>query len=128
MFFQESGTVLIGFAGKDKCSHCNNETIRQIRQGYDKFTILGAVPLFNVQQTVWIVCPVCEIRRDIICTHFMARPFASDEKWQLLHNLLNSGQDYTKIWINQLQPKERSAALQRLNIVRAYNLVRYIES
>lgn len=103
MFVQEWGTVLIGFAGKNKCPHCNNETIRQIRQGYYKVSVLGWVPLGSVQQTVWIACPVCEIRRGIVDTHFMARPFASEEKWQLLHNLLDSGKDYTKIWINRLQ-------------------------
>jgi hypothetical protein len=119
----EEGTVLLGFTAQENCERCNNKSYFQIREHYLKQRVFF-VPIHPTKHSaIFSMCPVCENRRPL--TKSMAM-FASSEKIGRVLELLESGKDATKHWYAQLSPKDKEAALKRLNGIKAYALVRYL--
>jgi len=124
MLIQEFGSILLGFTGEMKCQHCNNLKAMQIRQTYTKQSVLF-IPIGTVHKGIFIYCSVCE-HKDYLTKWFPA--FAGQDKMNYIISLLESGKDYTRYWISQLDYKDREKALKRLNALNAYSLVRYVSN
>lgn len=128
MFYNERGTIFVGFTDQRKCGNCNNEVNFQLRQEYDafNFAMLVSMPIYSGD--VSMVCPVCE--RSVLV---MQKGWLLDEAKKAagkkrLKELFDGGRDYTKYWVNKkLSPSDRVKALKRLNSLEQYELVKFIE-
>jgi hypothetical protein len=134
MFGVEYGSLLVAFTGAKVCGRCNNHTPFQVRVNYQSASILGftlANVGINANQlfgAVSRVCPVCKATVQIMHADYMSRRLQKADAWSRLHALLDEGKDYTKAWISTLSPKDRAAALKRLNTLKAHDLVVYLET
>ena len=121
MLFIETGTHFLGFTKKFTCSNCHNETEHVLRQAYQKQTLL-IVPIANKNSTVYINCPICEKKENILTSKF----WSSAEKLSNVIALLESGKEFTKVVFNKMDFKEQEALLKRLNKLEAHSVVRYL--
>lgn len=124
MLFQQFGSMLLGYSGVMKCSHCGNEKPMQVRQDFVKQSVF-MIPLPTANNRIFMFCSVCEKETSLI----KGKPlFSGQKKIDQVARILEEGKEYTKTWINQLEHAEREAALKRLNALKAYEIVRFIGS
>jgi hypothetical protein len=123
---QEYGSHFVGVTAPMKCQHCNNVKNFAIKVNYFKQSFVNLVSLSNQLETVFMECLVCERIEKIMNANFLRRAFVSDEKWQYLHNLLDGGKEVTKRLLEN-KPAARRGVLKRLNTLKAYDLVKYLE-
>jgi hypothetical protein len=124
MLYQQFGSMLLGFSGVMKCSHCGNEKPMQVRQDFVKQSVF-LIPLPTANNRIFMFCSVCEKENALI----KGKPlFSGQDKIDQVVRILDDGKEYTKYWVNQLEHKEREAAFKRLNSLKAYELVRYLGS
>ena len=123
MLFTETGTNFLGFTKKFKCSNCHNETEHVLRQAYIKQSLF-IIPIASKNSTVYINCPVCETKENILTSKF----WSSAEKLSNVVSLLEGGKETTKIVFKKMDFKEQEALLKRLNKLEAYAVVRYLGS
>ncbi len=122
MLRQEFGSKLIGFTGVINCNHCNNSKPMQIRQEYVKQEAYF-IPMGTTHNSIYKFCSVCEKSEALIKWKPL---FASNEKMNTLHSLLDDGKEYTKYWLEQLNYKEKEEVMKRLNKLKAYSIVKYL--
>lgn len=116
------GMFLLGFTGAMKCAHCNNTVEFEIRQQYEKGSIISVIPLPTTWLGVFKLCPVCEDLSALT----RGPLFTTAKALTDLGNLLDGGKEKTKRYIQQLSQKEQEIVLKRLNKLKAYALVQYI--
>ncbi len=54
--------------------------------------------------------------------------FKSDEAWNKLHSFLDDNKIYTKLLFEKCDPQQKKELLKRLNQIRAYSLIKYLEN
>ena len=134
MFGNEYGTIVVALTEPTKCTVCNNLKLSLVRIHYSSITVLGftaarigADASFTVQG-VDKICPVCETRSSILPRLFLNTYKSQSSEWQTLYSLLHTGRSYTKAWIDNMNPSDRTRALKRLMKIRAYDLIKFVES
>jgi hypothetical protein len=125
MFLSESGTKLLGFAGKMQCSHCNNLVLMQVRQEFLKQSWVF-IPMGTTHFYAFLFCPTCEVKKEVDESKGVFQDKKDYER--RLSKYLDDGKEFSKIWINKLAPKEKEEILKRLNSTNMHALVKFIAS
>ena len=94
----------------------------QIRQVYVKQSVMF-IPMGTSHSAVFLFCSTCETKTYVTSWKYL---FAGQDAQNKLIELLESGRELTKHWVNQLSYKDREQALKRLNLLKAHTVVKYI--
>ena len=122
MLFREYGSKMLGFTKEMKCNHCNGESPQQVRQDYVKQTVF-LIPIPSHDNRIFLFCPICENKENLSALKPM---FSSQQKMNYILELLDSGKEYTKYWLEKLDFKEKEEVLKSLNKINAHSVVRFV--
>jgi hypothetical protein len=115
------GTILLGFTSPEHCTLCGNVAVFRVYQDYHYQKIIGYTvtrQYFGVKK----ICPICEKGTWLIARNF----FVSDKETQSVIRALDGGKDLMKNQMMNFSDEEKTLVLQRLNKLKAYDVVKYL--
>lgn len=118
------GSLLLGFTSKLKCMQCDKITNFQIREEYNKTSIMSIIPTGTDWGRTLKICPICYDKEVVTSTPL----FTSSAKRIALVQLLDGGKEVMKETMKKINCEDREKILERLTKKQAFYLVDYLRT
>jgi hypothetical protein len=118
------GSLLLGFTSHLKCMHCDKITNFQIREEYNKTSIMSIIPTGTDWGRTLKICPICNDKEVVTSTPL----FTSSAKRIALVQMLDGGKEVMKETMKKINFEDREKILERLTKKQAFYLVDYLRT